>query len=436
MGMPVSSVVSKLTYLAKEAVVGTRQPPNKFLAGLNIRVVGNNTRGEVRPSGSLLRTSRPSIQNWSAFTIAAGSYLDYNSTLYPMAGLLGVPTTTTPGGGTLSREHAITFAPDGSNVRPAFTFGTGYTGGLAEETIRNVFQSFNFGFSRTAAPSIGGGGYGRALDLSAALGVNELVTITPSGTWSGGTYTLSFGGQTTAGIAVAASPATAKTAFELLSTVGAGNSSFGGAALNAGAMTITFVGTKANTDVGAVTISTASVTGGGTATVVVTQQGGITTVPVKAMQAPEWDIYIDSTAGGIGTTAYKMYSGAFTFNGLTNPDWVISSALTSYDDDVLQVPELTLNLVGRNDAANRSLYTSLLGGSTQYVRFQATGPLIEAALPYLFRVDCAVQASENIGQMGDQGGSETMAFPLTIISDSTLASGGFSCLIRNILTSL
>jgi hypothetical protein len=371
--LPVASMVSKLTYLAREATPGTRQPPNKYLQGLNLRVVGNNTRGEVRGSGSTMRTARPSIQDWSTFTIAAGSYLDYNSLIYPLSGLLGVPVITTPGGGTLSREHAFAYAADGSNTRPTFTFATGYRGGLAEETIRNVFQSFNLGFSRTAAPTIGATG----------------VTVT--------------GGP---------GPGTPYVA--------------------------TFTGPLANADVALMTADASGLTGGTTPTVTVTetQKGGITTVPVKAVQAPEWDVFMDTTAGGIGVTKVKPYSGAFTFNGLVNPDWVLDSSLPSYDDDVLQVPELSMNMVMRNDSTARALYTALKAGATYYARFKATGPLIETSLNYLVQLDCAVQASENIGQFGDQGGSETMPFPLTIVSDSTLASGGFSALIRNTQTAL
>jgi hypothetical protein len=436
--LPVASMVSKLTYLAREATPGTRQPPNRYLQGLNLRVVGNNTRGEVRGSGSTMRTARPSIQDWSTFTIAAGSYLDYNSLIYPLSGLLGVPVITTPGGGTLSREHAFAYAADGSNTRPTFTFATGYRGGLAEETIRNVFQSFNLGFSRTAAPTIGGGGYGRNLDLSASLGVNESQTVTITGTPAGGTFTLTYAGQTTAGIAYNAIASAVQTALRALSTIGATGVTVTGGPGPGTPYVATFTGPLANADVALMTADASGLTGGTTPTVTVTetQKGGITTVPVKAVQAPEWDVFMDTTAGGIGVTKVKPYSGAFTFNGLVNPDWVLDSSLPSYDDDVLQVPELSMNMVMRNDSTARALYTALKAGATYYARFKATGPLIETSLNYLVQIDCAVQASENIGQFGDQGGSETMPFPLTIVSDSTLASGGFSALIRNTQTAL
>lgn len=546
--MPVASIVSKRTYLSRESVVGTRQPPNLFLEGLNIRVTPNSTRGEVRPAGSTMRTARPLIQDWSTFTLADGSYLDYQSALYWLSALLGVPVTTTPGGGTLSREHAFTYGSDGLNTRPSFTFATGYRGGTAEETVRNIFQSVNFGFSRTAAPTLGGSGYGRNIDLGASLGVNEIQTVTIGGSPSAGTFTLTYAGQTTAAIAFDAANATVQTellalsnlapgdvvvtgpaggpyiltfggtlantdvalltgdassltqagdaalsinttvqgngttneeqtvtispaatggtftltfngnttnaiAFnatnatmdtqlEALNSIGAGQVAVAGSA--GGPWTITFGGTLANTNVNTITGSAANLTQAGdpTITIAQTQAGGITTIPVRAVQAPEWDVYADATVGAIGTTklapsvAGGVYSGEFTFSGLVNPDWVIDSSLESYSDDVLQVPELSLNLVMRNDATARALYTALLAGATYWIRYQAIGPIIEGALHYELRLDMAVQASENIGQFGDEGGSETMPFPLTIVSDSTFASGGFSALLRNTVATL
>lgn len=435
--MPVNSTVSKRTYIARESVSGTRQPPNLFLEGLNLKVMPNSTRGEVRPSGSTMRTARPKVQDWSTFSIADGSYLDFNSALYWLSAMLGMPTTTTPGGGTISREHAFTYAADGLNTRPTFTFATGYRGGSAEEAVRNVFQSINFGFSRTAAPTIGGSGFGRNLDLDATLGVSEVNVLTIDAT--DGTFTVAVdGGSSTSAVAENATAGTLQTAVEALSNVAAGGVDVVITGSAGGPYTFTWQpdGAFGNTDV-VLTADGTSLTGGGhSATVTTTQAGGITTIPVKAVQAPELDVWLDDVVGDIGTTKIRPYSGEFTFSGLVNPDWVIDSDLESYDEEVLQVPDLTLNMVLRNDATARALYADLLDGATYYMRVRALGPVIEGSIPYELRMDCAVVADENIGQFGDEGGAETMPFPLTIVSDSTFASGGFSALLRNTLTGL
>lgn len=435
--MSVASIVKKLTYLGREGSPGTGVAANKYLQGLNLRLIGNNTRGQVRPSGSLLETDSPEIQDWSTFSIAAGSSLDYNSLLYILAGAICVPTTSTPGGATNAREHAGIFLPDGSAARAAYTMITGYRGGTAEKSIRNVFAAFGFTFSRTAAPGISGTGYGRNLDFSATLGVDEIQTFTINAT--GGTFDGSCLGTAFTGYAWNISAATLQTNLRALAGVGGANLTVTGGPGGTAPLVITFIGTKANTDVALITIDSTNLTGGShTGTVVETQKGGITTVPVKAIQAPELDIFVDDTAGAIGTTKVRHYSGEFTLGGLTEPDWVVDSDLPSYEDDVVLVPTLTFNLVGRNDANFRTLRSDLKAGATKYLRFraQAAADSIESGQRHLFQMDMAVKARENIGQLGEDGGRETLPLPLKIVSDSTFASGGFSYLLRNALASL
>lgn len=105
---------------------------------------------------------------------------------------------------------------------------------------------------------------------------NEVVTLTVDAT--GGTYTLTLGADTTGAIAFDATAAALETELEALTTVGAGNVSVSGGPGNAGGTTpytIEFVGDLASTDVGAITVDDALLTGGGaTATVEVTQAGG------------------------------------------------------------------------------------------------------------------------------------------------------------------
>lgn len=104
----------------------------------------------------------------------------------------------------------------------------------------------------------------------------EIQTVTVTGTPTGGTYTLSFGGQTTAGIPYNATAAQVRTALEALSSIGAGNVTTAGGPHPGTAVTVTFVGTLANTNVAQMTSNSAGLTGGTspTATVTTTTGGG------------------------------------------------------------------------------------------------------------------------------------------------------------------
>jgi hypothetical protein len=98
---------------------------------------------------------------------------------------------------------------------------------------------------------------------------NEVQTLTEGG--SGLTsFTVTFGGQTTASIAAAATAAQVQAALEALSTVGAGNVTDTGSA--GGPYTVTFQGTLAGTDTAAMT--TTPTGGTGTVTVATTTAGG------------------------------------------------------------------------------------------------------------------------------------------------------------------
>jgi hypothetical protein len=89
---------------------------------------------------------------------------------------------------------------------------------------------------------------------------NEVQTVTITGSPTGGTFTLTYSGQTTAGIAYNATAATVKNALQALSTVGNGNVSVTGSA--GGPYTVTFQGDLAGVNAAAMTASGAGLTGG------------------------------------------------------------------------------------------------------------------------------------------------------------------------------
>lgn len=108
-------------------------------------------------------------------------------------------------------------------------------------------------------------------------GANEKQTVTISGSPTGGTFTLTFGGQTTSGLAHNASAATVEAALEALSTIGQGNVQVTGSA--GGPYTVEFVGALAKTNVAAMTADGASLTGGSTPSVAVAaSQAGVASV--------------------------------------------------------------------------------------------------------------------------------------------------------------
>jgi hypothetical protein len=103
---------------------------------------------------------------------------------------------------------------------------------------------------------------------------NEVQTVTVTGAPTGGTFTLTWSGQTTAAIAYNATAAAVQSALEALSNIAPGDVIVTGAA--GGPYTVTFVGVNAGTDVAQMTASGAGLTGGTTpsVTVATTTAGG------------------------------------------------------------------------------------------------------------------------------------------------------------------
>ena len=91
---------------------------------------------------------------------------------------------------------------------------------------------------------------------------SEAQTITVTGSPTGGTYTLTWSGQTTAGIPYNATAAQVKTALEALSNVNPGDVTVTGGPHPGTPVVVTFVGQYLSSDVPQMTASAAGLTGG------------------------------------------------------------------------------------------------------------------------------------------------------------------------------
>lgn len=89
---------------------------------------------------------------------------------------------------------------------------------------------------------------------------DEIQSITVTGAPTGGTFTLTFGAQTTATIAYNAAASAVQTALQALSSIGAGNALVTGP--NGGPWTVEFAGTLAKAAQSLITLTTNSLTGG------------------------------------------------------------------------------------------------------------------------------------------------------------------------------
>jgi hypothetical protein len=120
-------------------------------------------------------------------------------------------------------------------------------------------------------------------------GVNELQRLTPSGTISGGSFTLTFNAVATAAIAFNATAADIKAALEAISTIGVDEVVVTGGPINTTAVDVEFRGTLGCTNVSQMTLSS-SLTGGGSVAVSTVTAGvaAAQTLTIPALVGYDW----------------------------------------------------------------------------------------------------------------------------------------------------
>lgn len=158
---------------------------------------------------------------------------------------------------------------------------------------------------------------------TAATAADEVQTVTAGGTATGGTFALTYAGQTTAAIAYNANAATVDAALEALSNIGAGDVTCTGGALPGAAVIVTFTGALALTDVAEMTADGALLTGTSpTIAVSTTIHGG--------------------PAGALG--AVTAVTAATGKNWLSNPDNYDGGALP-VDNDTLYIDNGSVSIL-------------------------------------------------------------------------------------------
>lgn len=100
---------------------------------------------------------------------------------------------------------------------------------------------------------------------------NEVQSVVLTGTPTGGTFTLTYAGQTTGNIAFDATAGTVDTALEALSNIGAGEVTCTGGPLPGTPVVVPFSGTLASTNLALMTGDGALLTGGTTPAVSITE---------------------------------------------------------------------------------------------------------------------------------------------------------------------
>lgn len=148
---------------------------------------------------------------------------------------------------------------------------------LGDFTVENGSVTFTISGANTKeGNSWGAGPYPVMLGNN---GVNEVQTVTITGTPTGGSFTLSYGSQTTSAIAYNATASAVQTALSNLSSIGAGNVAVTGGPGPGTPYVVTFQGSLGSRNIASMT-ATGSFTGGTSpAVAVATTTAGVSPTP-------------------------------------------------------------------------------------------------------------------------------------------------------------
>jgi hypothetical protein len=233
-------------------------------------------------------------------------------------------------------------------------------------------------------------------ETPSAGSIDEVQALSKTGTVSGGTFTLSYAGQTTATIPYNASAATIREKLIDLTNIGADDIETSGGPINTTPVVISFKGALAGTNVAAITVDNTSLTGGGSLAIATTTAGastGITTIPNRLVSRQMIDVFLDDTYGSIGSTkVVRPYEESLNVGNKDDAFWAHNTDFASFVD-LVEIPhDLTFGFKMAHDDQSEDFYNSISLNATKYLRWQATGPdEIESGIFERIRLDMALK---------------------------------------------
>lgn len=397
--------------IVRETVAGTTPATGfKQLRSLEIAPGAKVEVEKFRPHGQKFNTVTALNKEWAEAKLRGMP--TYDELLYVLAAVLENPTTTTPVGGVIARQHVFDPSQTAADALPTFSLEQGDASVRRHRTAYNIGQALTLKFARSKN-ELDGTWLSRRIEDGISFGtlataVNEVQRVTITGVPTAGTFTLTFDGATTAPIAYNAASAAVQSALEALSTIGTGNVTCAGGALPGSFVTVTFTGALAGRTVSLITADGSALTGGSSPTVTVTKQTqGLAAgeVPLIPVMPGEINIYLaDSYAGLAGASALnRPLSTEWGISDRQGVGWFLNRANASWGSAHETVPGTSAKLKLVADAEGMALLTTMRTNATKFMRIEAVGPTIEGAITYRAQIDTALRVTD-VSEFSDEDG--------------------------------
>jgi hypothetical protein len=111
----------------------------------------------------------------------------------------------------------------------------------------------------------------------------------------------------------------------------------------------------------------------------ITMTDNPTAVPMAPVAGKQYNVYLDPTSEALGTTQLtKALSIDYTMDSVYNPFWPMNRSNIGFTSHVDVAPSCTVKILLEADAVGMGLLNSLQVGSTQFLRVEAVGAVIDA----------------------------------------------------------
>lgn len=165
-------------------------------------------------------------------------------------------------------------------------------------------------------------------------------------------------------------------------------------------------------------------------------------VALATMVAKQFNIYLDPTSAGLGTTQLlKVLQVDYAFAGVYGPFWPINRSNISFTSHVDVKPKSSVKLKVEADSVGMGLLTSLQQGTTQYLRVEAQGAQIASdggtgsdPIYNGFQHDMAIKIGKP-STFSDDSGIFAIEWDCTIVEDSTWGKAQ-TITVTNLITAL
>lgn len=161
---------------------------------------------------------------------------------------------------------------------------------------------------------------------------------------------------------------------------------------------------------------------------------GATAVPAAPTATRQFDVWADDTWAALGTTQLlAAYEGGIDLGDKFAPDAPINSALASYES-LLEAEDQGYGGTLRVgfDATAAGLVTTWQNAALKFFRIKATGPIIEAAIRYVFQLDFCAQITNPGNIEGFANGTLTLPFDFQIVPDPVSGNAITATLVNTI----